>query len=46
MLLRAGLMHHNKTPSFDHLVGTAKERQRNCDAEDFRGLEIQAHFDS
>ena len=26
---------------FDHLVGTAKERQRNCDAEDFRGLEIQ-----
>jgi hypothetical protein len=27
--------------SFDHLVGTAKERQRNYDAEDFRGLEIQ-----
>ena len=30
-----------RLPSLDHLVGTAKERQRNCDAEDFRGLEIQ-----
>ena len=30
-----------RLPSLDHLVGTAKERQRNCDAEEFRGLEIQ-----
>jgi hypothetical protein len=30
-----------RLPSLDRLVGTAKERQRNCDAEDFRGLEIQ-----
>ena len=30
-----------RLPSLDRLVGTAKERQRNCDAEEFRGLEIQ-----
>jgi hypothetical protein len=29
-----------RLPPLDHLVGTAKERQRNCDAEEFRGLEI------
>lgn len=31
-----------KTPSFDHLVGTAKERQQNCDAEDFHGAPTHA----
>jgi hypothetical protein len=33
------------TPSLDHLVGTAKQRQRHRDAERLGGLEVHKHLD-
>jgi hypothetical protein len=31
--------------SFDHLVGAAEQRLRNCEAEHLGGLEINDHLD-
>src|SRR5262249_60586724 len=40
------LMHRSKTASlFDHLVGAAKQRDREGETERFGGLEIDREFD-